>query len=794
MPGVPPFKTVIEGWSDDLGDGANQIEELRAYLRRRRVERHRAQNDGAAETSLGRAPLTSTQLTKAVAATKVADDVGRDGMVDELGEKENRLPTRAERLTKAAGGDIDAGIIDLCELGDEVDVRKTAELVKATSVASGAEQAIVSQPPADSDAEAELFESILGDDRHYSLARETVPAARDNATPQRPPLRQRHLRRAATALSWMMRAAAPPKNDAERDSRAVAARRSLTPTGGETDTRCLPSVTPVTGARLGDGAAKAEAAAVKSVLEVSVVDPNEAASPAGGATRTTAPATDDADDREETHSGHGALDRLESAFLASADEAEMERLCAQIEQTKAAIAVCDAELAGTTEVPAAGGARQPQPPAFKPVVAPAKMAVNAFPALPLQPAFDSDDAFERACERAAAEYAGDVYPWSAQLHRNNQQVFGNSGFRTNQKEAINAAMSGRDVFVLMPTGGGALAATADTMRGALRFHLGCRVQRAVARFTQLRTHDAHHLRHAGEDEPVGCVPVGGGFAGVAPAVAAFCHRRSALRQSVGPRFPSRLQTPLAVQTALPASAADGADGHRIARSARGRQGATEHHALRHLQAELQPRQHPLRSLPEGHARQEHSGAGGCDSARLFARRLRHRVLSEQAGVRGGGRRPPPQSRHRRRTLSRRPERCGAGGGAVALDAPRHPRHRGHHRVWHGYRQARCALRDSLHHAEEHRGLLSGERPRRPRRPAVSLDPALLARRPAPPAEHAGAQCQRRRARGGPAAEGGGATHGRLVSGRRHLSAGDHFGALRGAFRPARMQRHLRQLC
>ncbi|KAK4538502.1 hypothetical protein CDCA_CDCA18G4527 [Cyanidium caldarium] len=496
MPGVPPFKTVIEGWSDDLGDGTNQIEELRAYLRRRRVERHRAQNDGAAETSLGRAPLTSTQLTKAVAATKVADDVGRDGMVDELGEKENRLPTRAERLTKAAGGDIDAGIIDLCELGDEVDVRKTAELVKATSVASGAEQAIVSQPPADSDAEAELFESILGDDRHYSLARETVPAARDNATPQRPPAPPEasparsdssFLDDALYELSEMCparrkrfrhvegreEAAAPPKNDAERDSRAVAARRSLTPTGGETDTRCLPSVTPVTGARLGDGAAKAEAAAVKSVLEVSVVDPNEAASPAGGATRTTAPATDDASSPQRSSLpcvsqsslskamivkkrtvAMARLDRLESAFLASADEAEMERLCAQIEQTKAAIAVCDAELAGTTEVPAAGGARQPQPPAFKPVVAPAKMAVNAFPALPLQPAFDSDDAFERACERAAAEYAGDVYPWSAQLHRNNQQVFGNSGFRTNQKEAINAAMSGRDVFVLMPTGGG----------------------------------------------------------------------------------------------------------------------------------------------------------------------------------------------------------------------------------------------------------------------------------------------------------------------------------------------------
>ena len=496
MPGVPPFKTVIEGWSDGLGDGSNRIEELRAYLRRRRVERDRAQNDGAAETSSGRAPLTSTQLTKAVAATRVADDVGRDGMVDESGEKENRSPTRAERLTKAARGDLDAGIIDLCELGDEVDVCETAEPVKATSVASGAGQATASQPPADSDADAELFESILGDDRHYSLAREADPMARDDATPRRPPAPPEasparsdssFLDDALYELSEMCparrkrfrhvegreEAAAPPTNDAEHGSYAEAARRSLTPTGGETDTRCLPSVTPVTGARLGDGAAKAEAAAVKSALEVSVVDPNEATSPAAGANRTTVPATDDTSSLQQSSLpcvsqsslskammvkkrtvAMARLDRLESAFLASADEAEMERLCAQIEQTKAAIAACDAELAGTTEVPAAGGARQPQPPALKPTAATAKAAVNALPAPPLQPAFDSDDAFERACERAAAEYAGDVYPWSAQLHRNNQQVFGNSGFRTNQKEAINAAMSGRDVFVLMPTGGG----------------------------------------------------------------------------------------------------------------------------------------------------------------------------------------------------------------------------------------------------------------------------------------------------------------------------------------------------
>ncbi|KAK8624994.1 hypothetical protein V6N13_089878 [Hibiscus sabdariffa] len=46
------------------------------------------------------------------------------------------------------------------------------------------------------------------------------------------------------------------------------------------------------------------------------------------------------------------------------------------------------------------------------------------------------------------------FSWTKKLEANNKKVFGNHSFRPNQREVINATMSGYDVFVLMPTGGG----------------------------------------------------------------------------------------------------------------------------------------------------------------------------------------------------------------------------------------------------------------------------------------------------------------------------------------------------
>ncbi|KAF9810825.1 hypothetical protein IEO21_06773 [Rhodonia placenta] len=79
---------------------------------------------------------------------------------------------------------------------------------------------------------------------------------------------------------------------------------------------------------------------------------------------------------------------------------------------------------------------------------------NAFSATKLPSADDDDDGIWDSVSEPPAELLDELPVSSASIMRKLKDVFGLSGFRTNQLEAITAALDGKDVFLLMPTGGG----------------------------------------------------------------------------------------------------------------------------------------------------------------------------------------------------------------------------------------------------------------------------------------------------------------------------------------------------
>lgn len=51
-------------------------------------------------------------------------------------------------------------------------------------------------------------------------------------------------------------------------------------------------------------------------------------------------------------------------------------------------------------------------------------------------------------------YSRSDFPWSARMTEENERVFGGSSLRIEQQQAINAALDGKDVLVVLPTGAG----------------------------------------------------------------------------------------------------------------------------------------------------------------------------------------------------------------------------------------------------------------------------------------------------------------------------------------------------
>ena len=64
----------------------------------------------------------------------------------------------------------------------------------------------------------------------------------------------------------------------------------------------------------------------------------------------------------------------------------------------------------------------------------------------------------------SSEWKSTVFPWTGLLYEQNKSTFGNHSFRPLQREIMNATLSGRDVFVLMPTGGGKCFAAGTRLR------------------------------------------------------------------------------------------------------------------------------------------------------------------------------------------------------------------------------------------------------------------------------------------------------------------------------------------
>ncbi len=334
-----------------------------------------------------------------------------------------------------------------------------------------------------------------------------------------------------------------------------------------------------------------------------------------------------------------------------------------------------------------------------------------------------------------------------------ERVFGYPSFRGLQAPIVEHVVAGGDALVLMPTGGGQVAVLPGPGAGARRRRRG-RVAadrpdagpgRRAARERRARRLPELHAGAAEARAVEQAVRTGAlDLLYVAPErllterclallhesrLALFAIDEAHCVSQWGHDFrPEYLglsvlheQFPDVPRIALTATA-DPQTRHEIRRAAGAGRGAR-------VRRELRPAEHPLRDRRE--ERTAHDSCWRCcasepaGSAGIVYCASRRKVDETAAWLR--------QARVRRARLPRRHGRRRAQRQPVAVPARGRRRDGGDHRLRHGHRQARRALRRAPGHAQERRGLLPGDRPRRPRRPAgAGLDGLRAGRRRAEP--------------------------------------------------------------
>ena len=321
-----------------------------------------------------------------------------------------------------------------------------------------------------------------------------------------------------------------------------------------------------------------------------------------------------------------------------------------------------------------------------------------------------------------------------------QDVFGYPAFRAPQQEVIDTVVSGGDALVLMPTGGGKslcyqipallrrgcgvvvspLIALMQDQVDALR-QLGVRAAflNSTLSLSAQRAVENALLQAASStcstSRPSGCSSRRRIALLRQRRHRAVRDRRGALRLAVGPRFPRRVPAARALHERFPRRAAPRADRHRR-RSARAPRSSRDWTSATRADfvAGFDRPNIRYRIVPEAEPASSSCCASCATSTRATpasstaCRARRPRTIAALALRAAASTRCPTTPAWTPRRARRNQD---------ALPARGRRDHRGDHRLRHGHRQARRALRRAPRPAQDRRGLLPGNRPRRPRRPA-----------------------------------------------------------------------------